>query len=99
MILFSRQNLDDEKFSNVFSVVFANQSSVKNRTIVSYCGDDTGLGEWFCQRDRTRTCGHITKARHGLQRLILVDPTAQDAAAGAGADSEDPAVIVPGWSQ
>ena len=96
-MLFSRQNLDDEKFSNLFSVVFAAQSSVKNRTIVSYSGDDTGLGDWFCHRDRARACGHITKARHGLQRLILADPTARDAAAGV--DVEDPAVTVPGLSQ
>jgi hypothetical protein len=93
-VLFSRQILDDEKFSNLFSVVFAAQSSVKNRTIVFYSGDDTGLGEWFCRRDRTGACGHITKACHGLQQLILADPTARDAAVGV--DTEDPAVTAPG---
>jgi hypothetical protein len=32
-------------------------------------------------KDRGVICGHITKARHELQRLVQVDPTAADGAA------------------
>lgn len=36
------------------------------------------MGEWTCSKDRRSNCGHITSARHHLQKLIQVDPSARD---------------------
>jgi hypothetical protein len=90
VILFSRQATDDATFLNHFSIAFGAQTSVKSRAIVSYLGNDTGSGSWACQKDRggTTICGHITKARHGLQKLVQGDPTARDETA----NTETPAL-------
>jgi hypothetical protein len=45
---------------------------------VLHLGDDNGTGTWTCAKDRGILCGHITNARHELQRLVQVDPTATD---------------------
>jgi hypothetical protein len=81
VILFSRQAADDGgMYSNIFSVTFAGQTSVKSRVIVSHLGDDGGTGTWTCAKDRGIHRGHITSAQNELQRLIQVDPTATDGA-------------------
>ena len=71
-------------YLNHFSVVFEGQTSVKNRAVVTYSGDDTGSGKWMCQKDRGSVCGHITKARHGLRKLVRADPDARDEAMPEG---------------
>jgi hypothetical protein len=76
--LFLRQAYDGPVYLNLFSVVYRDQTSVKSRAIVSYTGDDTGSGKWVCQKDRGAICGHIVNARHELQKLVHVDPTARD---------------------
>jgi hypothetical protein len=80
VILFSRQSTVEDMYFNHFSIVLGVQTSVKNRVIVSYSGDDTGSGKWVCQKDRGNMsgCGHITRARHGLQKLVQADPQARD---------------------
>jgi hypothetical protein len=72
--------MDGDTYSNIFSVTFAGQTSVKSRAIVSHLGDDDGTGTWTCAKDRGIHCSHITSARHELQRLVRVDPTATDGA-------------------
>ena len=47
---------------------------------MSHIGDDNGTGTWTCTKDHGTHCGHITNARHELQRLVRVDPTAMDGA-------------------
>jgi hypothetical protein len=79
VILFSRQPAEiDGKFNNLFSVVFPGQTSVKNRVIVDHQGENSGAGVWICSKDRGSTCGHVTSARHHLQKLLHVDPKARD---------------------
>jgi hypothetical protein len=34
------------------------------------------------------SCGHVTLARHQLQKLLLVDPNAKDVGAGEAQDEE-----------
>jgi hypothetical protein len=78
-ILFSRQPAeDDETFLNNFSVPLPGQNSVKARAIVLHHGSDTGAGEWVCLKDGNSQCGHITLARHQLQKLVQVNPRARD---------------------
>jgi hypothetical protein len=93
VILFSRQPAEcNEKFINHFSVMFPGQTSVKSRVIVSHCGENSGSGIWSCTKDRGSSCGHITIARHHLQKLLQADPNARDHGA-----HESPVVqIVPG---
>ena len=81
VILFSRQSAEDgDAYSNIFSVTFAGQTSVKSHVIVSHLGNDDGAGTWTCAKDRGIYCGHITSAQNELQRLVRVDPTATDGA-------------------
>ena len=76
-----RQTAEDgDTYSNIFSVTFAGQTSVKSRVIVSHLGHDNGAGTWTCAKDRGIHCGHITSARNELQRLVRVDPAATDGA-------------------
>jgi hypothetical protein len=83
---------DGDTFSNIFSVTFAGQTSVKSRVIMSYLGDNNGTGTWTCAKDRGIHCGHIMNARHELQRLVQIDPTATDCAL----HKEDTEHVVPG---
>jgi hypothetical protein len=79
VILFSRQLAEDNGiFQNSFSVSLPGQNSVKARAIVLHHGDDTGTGVWTCLKDSNSQCAHITRARHQLQKLVKVDPTARD---------------------
>lgn len=71
---------DGDTYSNIFSVTFAGQTSVKSCAIVSHLGNDDEMGTWMCAKDRGIHCGHITSAQHELQRLVQVDPTATDGA-------------------
>ncbi|KII92991.1 hypothetical protein PLICRDRAFT_100164, partial [Plicaturopsis crispa FD-325 SS-3] len=45
---------------------------------VTHTGDDSGGGEWHCMTDRGTRCAHLTIARHYLQKLVQMDPTARD---------------------
>ncbi|KZP10585.1 hypothetical protein FIBSPDRAFT_757998 [Athelia psychrophila] len=79
VILFSRQSAAaPDSFLNQFSVIFASQTSVKSRAVVAYNGPNDGLGIWSCTKDQGTGCGHITMARHELQKLLLQDPDARD---------------------
>jgi hypothetical protein len=78
IILFSRYTITEHAFVNHFSVAYEGQTSAKNRTVVSYNGDDTGSGKWVCQKDRGH-CGHIKLAHNGLQKLVQANPVAKDA--------------------
>lgn len=77
--LFSREPHDiPYAFTNIFSVPSQNQRSLRSRAFVTHNGQDSGSGVWSCSKDPTSNCSHITTARHFLQKLIQVDPTAQD---------------------
>jgi hypothetical protein len=79
VILFSRQPAEyDGKFNNHFSVTFPGQMSAKGRVIVEHLGENSGVGTWTCSKDRGSSCGHITSARHHLQKLLHADPEARD---------------------
>jgi hypothetical protein len=79
VILFSRQPAEyDGKFHNLFSVASPQQTSAKSRVIVEHSGENSGVGVWSCSKDRGSKCGHIAAARHHLQKLLHVDPSASD---------------------
>ncbi|KAJ7129700.1 hypothetical protein C8R44DRAFT_839598 [Mycena epipterygia] len=80
-VLFSRQETVEASYLNHFSSPSANSRSLNSRTVVTYEGDDSGDGNWFCAKDSgTRTCYHINKCRDMLQKLVLADPLAKHSA-------------------
>ena len=83
VVMFLRDvSVQNQATIHLFSVASAGHSSVKYRSIVYHEGSDDGSGSWSCSRDGKSQCGHITSARHHLQRLVHVDPYARDPFAG-----------------
>ena len=79
VIMFSRDVGEvNEEITHLFSVSTPGQCSVKSRSIVYHTGSDDGSGLWTCSRDGDSQCGHITSARHHLQKLVHADPHARD---------------------
>lgn len=78
-ILFTREPASNEdEFLNRFSVTSPGRTAVKDRTIVTHTGADSGAGVWSCSKDRGNGCPHIKKARIQLQRLIHANTNATD---------------------
>ena len=67
-----------DTFTNLFSVPSPNQQSLRSRVIITHVGQDSGSGTWFCSKDQTVYCPHVTTARHFFQQVIRTDPAAQD---------------------
>ncbi|KAF9476550.1 hypothetical protein BDN70DRAFT_812128 [Pholiota conissans] len=60
-------------------------STIKQRSVVTYYGDDSGKGTWSCSIDVSAiSCSHIVLARHSLRQHIKADPDAHDSDAGSG---------------
>lgn len=76
--MFSREASEDQSITHLFSVAVPGQRSVKNRSIVYHIGSDNGSGSWTCSKDGNSHCGHISSARHHLQKLVHADPHAHD---------------------
>ncbi len=68
--LFIRQQGEDETHLNLFSVTGRQLGS---HAIVTFNGDDTGVGFWTCMKDRESTCQHILLAQSELQAILESD--------------------------
>ena len=76
--MFSQEAIADQSITHLFSVSTPGQRSVKYRSIVYHVRSENGLGSWTCSRDGNSHCGHISSARHHLQKLVHADPHAHD---------------------
>lgn len=82
------ETAEDGIFDTIFSVPppkveFA--TTVKQRAVVEYHGDDSGKGTWKCSKDASAiSCPHIVQARHSLQQHIQCNIEAYDEEAGTG---------------
>ncbi|KAF7300912.1 hypothetical protein MKEN_01317700 [Mycena kentingensis (nom. inval.)] len=77
-VLFSRQELDDDQYLNVFSTLPSNSRSLNARIIVEYSGRDTREGRWMCAKDQNQHCAHIRSCYSLFQKLV--DPAADEEA-------------------
>ncbi|KAF7302880.1 hypothetical protein MKEN_01250200 [Mycena kentingensis (nom. inval.)] len=75
-VLFSRQELEDDEYLNVFSTLPANSRSLNARIIVEYSGRDTGEGRWTCAKDQNQHCAHIHNCHSVFRKLV--DPAADE---------------------
>lgn len=65
--------------------------TLKNRAVVEHIGEDSGMGQWKCNRDTAAiSCGHIVSARHCLQRHVTGDWNAMDSTLGEGGSLDSP---------
>lgn len=78
-------------FHNVFSVPSGTRfPTLKNRAVVEYIGEDSGMGQWKCNRDGGAiSCIHIISARHCLQQHVKGDWNAEDASIEGNIDPQD----------
>ncbi|KAF7327472.1 hypothetical protein MKEN_00325600 [Mycena kentingensis (nom. inval.)] len=77
-VLFSRQELDNDEYLNVFSTLPSNSRSLNARIIVEYSGRDTREGRWMCAKDQNQHCAHIRSCYSLFQKLV--DPAANEEA-------------------
>lgn len=81
-LFYRNEDVSEEFYLNYFSVPSHTRfPNIKNRAVVEYRGDDTGIGTWKCTKDAGATsCPHIVTARHSLQQYMKGDWNARDEA-------------------
>jgi len=78
------QELENDIYTNIFSVPAPRLPTIKNRAIVRFSGYDTGIGTWTCTKDsRSTSCSHVVATRHSLQQHLQSNIHAIDPAAGS----------------
>ncbi|KAJ7583733.1 hypothetical protein C8J56DRAFT_1054252 [Mycena floridula] len=76
-VMLLREVVNKGQTINTFSVGLRGE---QRRVIVTHIGGDDGSGSWLCQKGcgRRVCCGHVQSAQDALQKLVNMDPDAED---------------------